>query len=124
MKNEKSRGLNRDQRRIIDAVRSTVREERQRQIAEEGYHPDRDDEHEKGELVRAAVMYAMDKVPGPGHNPHLWPWRERSFRPKDDHRRNLVIAAALLLAELERLERKRERDETIEPPLPLGASHG
>jgi hypothetical protein len=111
---ERPRSLTRDHRRIMDAMRATVRAERQRQIAGEGYHPDRDDEHDRDELVRAAVMYAMHGVPGPGHGPHMWPWRERSFRPKEDRRRNLVIAAALLLAELERLERKRERDEEIE----------
>jgi hypothetical protein len=117
---ERPTPLTRGQRRISDAMRSAVRAERQRQIAEEGYHPDRDDEHDRDELLRAAVMYAMHGVPGPGHNPHLWPWTERPFRPKEDHRRNVVIACALLLAELERLERKRERDQTIEPPLPLG----
>jgi hypothetical protein len=38
--------------------------------------------------------------------------------------RSLIVAAALLLAEIERLERKRERDEALEPPLPLGQPHG
>jgi hypothetical protein len=118
---KKSAALTRDQRRIRDAIRSTVSDERQRQIAEESYSPNVDDGHERGELVRAATAYLRhDSAPAEARQ--LWPW-ERPFRPKT-HQRNLVIAAALLLAELERLERKRERDETREPPLPfVGQRH-
>jgi hypothetical protein len=108
--------LGRDHRRIIDAVRATVCDERQRQIAEEGYHPDHDDAHVEGELVRAACAY-LRHAAAPAAAIQLWPW-ESPFRPKGDQR-NIVIAAALLLAELERLERRRERNEAREPPLPL-----
>ena len=122
MKGEQAKPLNRDLRRIIDAARSTVRAERTRQIAEEGYHPDRDDDHERGELVRAACAYLRHDV-APAEAQQLWPW-ERPFRPKG-HYRNVVIAAALLLAELERQQRQREHEEAREPSLPLiGKAHG
>lgn len=57
-----------------------------------------DDEHTHGELAVAAATYAA---------PHLiqrkdTPW---AIELKSDTRRNLVIAAALLIAEIERLDR-------------------
>jgi hypothetical protein len=122
MKSQTQQPLGRDNRRIGDAVRSRVRDERRRQIAEKGYHPNRDDEHERGELVRAACAFLRHEAAA-AEAQSLWPW-ERPFRPKSNQR-NIEIAAALLLAELERLERKRERDETREPSLPLeGRAHG
>jgi hypothetical protein len=117
----RQRKLTKDHRRIMQAVLADVRNERQRQIAEEGYHPSDDDDHDKGELVRATCAYLRFNA-APAEARELWPWN--SSRPKSDfrpkhHRRNLVIAAALILAELERLERERERHDTAEPQLPL-----
>ena len=34
-----------------------------------------------------------------------WPWGASTFKPSDDRRRDMVKAAALLLAEIERLDR-------------------
>ena len=34
-----------------------------------------------------------------------WPWDESAWKPSNDARRNLVKAAALLIAEIERLDR-------------------
>lgn len=89
--------------------------ERQRQIKSEGYSPESDDAYWQNDLVKAAVCYAWPMYPmreGVGEDPHdqrkwapdLWPWEARHWKPKD-RRSNLVRAGALILAEIERLDR-------------------
>ena len=99
--------------------------ERHRQNRHEGYNASHDDEHTDGSLASAAVCYALlepkveDRAaweyPGRGECdrqtiyekiPRLWPssWHPRYWKPKD-RRRNLVRAAALILAEIERIDR-------------------
>lgn len=80
------------------AVRDVLAE-RQRQISDEGWSPEHDDGHTSYELSAAALCYI---------NPFLaddfWPWNDAFWKPSD-HRRNLIKATALLLAEIERLDR-------------------
>lgn len=85
--------------------------ERQRQIEHEHYsHAHDDDEHETGELADAAACYAKQAgryvrgFTGNSPPPAGWPWRDLDWKPKDA-RSNLVRAAALILAEIERLDR-------------------
>ena len=78
--------------------------ERQRQIEDEGYTLEHDDEHDQlpGDMAFAAACYATAEA---GEAPPaVWPWEWAAWKPKD-RRRNLVKAAALLLAEIERLDR-------------------
>lgn len=97
--------------------------ERQRQIKSEGYSPESDDAYWQNDLVKAAVCYAWPMYPmreGVGEDPHdqrkwapdLWPWEARHWKPKD-RRSNLVRAGALILAEIERLDRAAERHHGI-----------
>lgn len=82
--------------------------ERQRQISAEGWAPERDDEHHVGALPHAAAMYAIYGnigYYGPGNPPSDWPWATEWWKPSADHRRNLIKAGALILAEIERLDR-------------------
>lgn len=86
--------------------------ERHRQISEEGWTPDHDDQHDDGVLVRAALCYA-DKaaVQAQGHRNvgdlrPVWPWGESWWKPSDDPIRNLVKAGALIAAEIDRLHRQ------------------
>lgn len=74
-----------------------VLEERRRQVSAEGWTPEHDDYWHDGELAQAAVCYALG-------NPDLWPWSLMWWKPTD-RRRNLVKAGALILAEIERLDR-------------------
>lgn len=86
---------------LTDAARDMLAE-RQRQIEELGWLHDHDDEYEQGELAFAASCYA---VANSGATvPPEWPWPPEWWKPKD-RRLNLVRAAALLLAEIERLDR-------------------
>lgn len=82
--------------------------ERKRQI--EFYHntPAGDDGHDTGALALAASCYALagthadDSIAGP---PSVWPFDSTWWKPKDA-RRNLIKAAALIVAEIERLDRR------------------
>ncbi|MDT8998379.1 hypothetical protein RQP53_03705 [Paucibacter sp. APW11] len=80
--------------------------ERQRQIDAEGWAPERDDAYTDDELAKAAAAYAMCSVTTDrGHLAlSLWPWDHEWFKPSGS-RRNLIKAGALILAEIERLDR-------------------
>ena len=87
----------------ITKAAADVLAERRRQIEREGWTPEHDDEHNAGEMARAAACYALFNT---APTPTMWPrqWDASWWKPKDD-RSNLVRAAALLLAEIERLDR-------------------
>ncbi len=82
--------------------------ERIRQVAKEGYTPSHDDEHGDSSLSIAAACYAMP--PGMRQMTELscpwgWPWEPAHWKPKG-RRQDLVRAAALILAEIDRIDRK------------------
>lgn len=85
--------------------------ERERQVTSEGWTPEHDDEHDDGSLSKAAACYALEGLaPGTGLGIDVmrtWPWPGH-WKPKD-RRSNLVRAAALNLAEIERIDRATER---------------
>lgn len=82
-----------------------VLQERVRQVEKEGYGNDRDDAFTDYQLPRAAICYAIKAAGLPPHRATLyWPFKAEAFKPAD-RRANLVKAAALLLAEIERLDR-------------------
>ncbi|POW54646.1 hypothetical protein C3408_22625 [Candidatus Pantoea alvi] len=76
--------------------------ERQRQVSVEGWAPEYDDQYVNGELAKAAGCYAMLSDLHP--SPEEWPWAEEWWKPTTA-RRDLVKAGALILAEIERLDR-------------------
>lgn len=100
-----------------------IADERQRQISVEGWTPEHDNSHDKGEMAMAAACYA---APEPVFTKHIsaqgqysneeyfydaWPWSEQwDKRGKHDRRRRLVIAGALIVAELDRLDRQWNRE--------------
>jgi hypothetical protein len=103
-----------------DQAQADVLAERSRQISTEGWTPEHDDSHTDGSLAMAAAAYAAyagvtkdqhinytDYTPGKGvYRPETWPWDwELSWWKPTTRRRDLVKAGALILAELERLDR-------------------
>ena len=91
-----------------------IREERLRQITEEGWTAEHDDTHDKGEMVQAAVCYAYAEClqalglkPENATNRQRWPWAFIWWKPSLDPVRNLVKAGALIAAEIDRLQRKK-----------------
>lgn len=86
-----------------------VMAERARQLDQ--FSTEHDDEHDRGELAAAAACYclASQKLAISCGASSLWPWEPQSFAPRT-RRRNLIKAAALLVAEIERLDRARKED--------------
>lgn len=93
----------------------SVAAERRRQVEVEGWTPEHDDEHRRGELGHAAqaylssALYLDHSLLGPGPQmepPALWPgdWDPNLWKPKSK-REDLVRAAALIVAEIDRLDR-------------------
>ncbi len=81
-----------------------IETERRRQIDDEEWPREHDDGHTGGELAKAAACYAVWDIPATAQPE--WPWDEHWWRPKSK-RRNLVRAAALIVAEIERLDRQQ-----------------
>lgn len=109
--------LNGPMRHAVNAVLA----ERLRQVNVEGWTPSHDDSHSSGDLSEAAGCYAMfsETFPDEEKPPPQWPWAREWWKPKD-YRLDLVRAAALLIAEIERIDRRDERaaqDASIALPI-------
>lgn len=92
-----------------EAVLKAILLERERQIEEEGFVASHDNHHADGDLARAAACYAMPEnwrefTPGSYDLPLAWPWGDNWWKP-GERRRELIKAAALIVAELERMAR-------------------
>ena len=98
------------------AAARDVLAERSRQQSVEGWTTEHDDKHDAGELAKAASVYAKVAADLAWAEPEgvlaeawdfsiPWPWDETTFKPSEDARKNLVRAGALILAEIERLDR-------------------
>jgi hypothetical protein len=103
-----------------------IAKERERQVSEEGYDAKHDDNHEDGELATAAAIYAspsllyektetaqgvhFDVVDDMGWNldlPYHGNMRQPNYQVARTKRiRQLVMAAALIAAEIDRLQRR------------------
>lgn len=91
--------------------------ERRRQVEQEGWSPQHDDAGQPGTMSAAAGCYAKivgyALAGGVGNTsmcppPAAWPWESVWWKPTTP-RRDLVKAAALILAEIERLDRAAAR---------------
>lgn len=95
-----------------------VQAERRRQIEAEGWTPENDDAHSHGQMARAAACYALagSSAPNDGTAALLvslaWPWDEQWWKPSTA-RRDLIKAGALILAEIERLDRAAPGKEGV-----------
>ena len=95
-----------------EAVLEEIHHERKRQVVVEGMSRLHDDAYTRNELALAAMSYcqsgsvaAFDTTPLKVRPPIFWPWSKDWWKPKDK-RRDLTRAAALVVAEIERLDRK------------------
>lgn len=96
-----------------------IMDERNRQVAEEGWNATHDDEHINEELAKAAACYALPESERANHQryeklgltekfwyPRWWPWMSKWWKPSPyDRIRELVKAGALCAAEIDRLQR-------------------
>lgn len=107
---------------MISQALKDIAAERERQASDEGWTPEHDDSHTDGSLAQAAAAYTLVSIADPRIREHarlgqlmqtpyasIWPhaWSRRWFKPTDP-RRDLVKAAALIVAEIERLDRKQK----------------
>lgn len=94
--------------RMETAAARDVLAERERQKAVEGWTPEHDDKYTHGELPSAAACYAVPEAaywgPSRDRSALRWPWQVQWWK-SGDPRRNLVKSGALILAEIERLDR-------------------
>ncbi|MFU5407381.1 hypothetical protein ACM7XA_30800 [Pseudomonas aeruginosa] len=79
-----------------------VQAERRRQITTEGWTPEHDDLYCAAELPRAAAAYILNGANDEA--PAIWPFSAKWWKPRDA-RSNYMRAGALILAEIERLDR-------------------
>ena len=100
-----------------------IADERIRQIEEEGFTFEHDDQHGDDQLALAAACYAIpcgqyrvassassmiDRYEVCIERHWMWPCDKKWWKPSPDDRiRELVKAGALIVAEIERLQRKR-----------------
>ena len=91
--------------------------ERKRQVEVKGFDVAHDDAHSDGSLAAAAAVYALGAQTAliDDHRSRnggkiqvyptaFWRWSLRRWKPKDQ-RHNLVISGALIVADIERLDR-------------------
>lgn len=88
--------------------------ERVRQVDVEGWSAAHDDRHDHGEMAIAAACYALASLKACRAQSWfekaqdvinaIWPWAPTWWKPKDP-KRDLVRAAALLIAEIARVNR-------------------
>ncbi|OCC01886.1 hypothetical protein BA190_26750 [Labrys sp. WJW] len=95
-----------------------VLDERRRQVEAEGYTRAHDDSHKSGELALAAALYAIpyeaevgghklvDQDDFIGLHMDLKIACGWTLKPEPDPRKRLIKAGALILAEIERLDRQ------------------
>lgn len=83
--------------------------ERRRQVELKGYAAGHDARHGVGELLNAGISYAIraELANDPHRIPALppparWPWAAVEWKPREDAVENMVRAAALIAAEIDR----------------------
>lgn len=105
----------------LSRAATDVLAERRGHVQREGWTSEHDDQHSDGSMASAAAAYCLGEpehrtiAPAPGGRPgvatyiwRIWPWAAKWWKPKD-RRQDLVRAGALIIAEIERLDRAEER---------------
>ncbi|MEH3399160.1 hypothetical protein POW04_10040 [Enterobacter cloacae] len=89
---------------LSNAVQSVI-SERQRQQSAEGWTPEHDDQYGESQLLWASSCYVLNTIQPFNRIPLDWPWAPEWWKPTNP-RRDLVKAGALILAEIERIDRQ------------------
>ena len=90
---------------LMLTVLDEIAVERRRQVEVEGWTPEHDDAHWRlGHMAFAAACYATHAGDVPCETPRQWPWESKWWKPTT-RRRDLIKAGALIVAEIERLDR-------------------
>lgn len=103
-----------DQVKHIAQAATDVLAERTRQQNSENWSHEHDDQYAKNELALAAAVYALPPairemmLGSMSLVKMLWPWDWAWYKPRS-RREDLVRAGALILAEIERIDREAQR---------------
>ena len=97
----------------MNAIESVLAE-RKRQIKEEGWTSQHDAERQPDELATAGALYALPEMcrnwasrPFGVFIDWVWPFESAAWKPTpSDRRRELVKAAALIIAEIDAMDRR------------------
>lgn len=89
-------------------VLKRIEAERQKQIAK-GWTPEHDDGHENGELAKTAASLALRHTDWNTYGDRNPNFILECAKKDRGEVRNLIIAAAFLVAEIERIERLKVR---------------
>ncbi|OKO87579.1 hypothetical protein AC629_13600 [Bradyrhizobium sp. NAS80.1] len=105
---------------VENAAARDVLAQRRRQMEKEGWSLEHDDSHISAEMAMAAAVYALTSFLDTEHSRHMaftryWPWDRSWFKPAGG-RRDLVRAGALILAEIERVDRRAALSSTESAP--------
>lgn len=86
-------------------VLNEIKTEREKQRGK-GFDSSHDDRYTDNELPQAAIAYALNAALPQAHVdcPFFWPWAVQCFKP-EGRRADMIKAAALLVAEIERMDR-------------------
>ena len=98
-----------------------ITEERKRQIEEEGWSKEHDQQHVNGEIALAAALYSLPEgkreypstypTSSFAKAPLQWPWDRKWWKPTHHNRvRELVKAGALIAAEIDRLQNNQSNE--------------
>lgn len=89
---------------VTQALKDVI-DERENQITVKGWTLEHDDQYSEYELLHASLCYIAENIPNLNcKNDIKWPWDDYYFKPTSK-RKNLIKAAALIIAEIERLDR-------------------
>ena len=88
-------------------VLKLIQAEREKQIARYGYSAEHDQIWVGEELAQAAAVYAM---PAQKRRVADWPFDMKFYHPELNRIDELIKAAALIVAEIERIDNRRAND--------------
>lgn len=95
-------------RRPLSPFMNAVVAECFRQRDVEGWTPEHDDKHDRGELARAGAAYLLHAGTVSETVPHEWPWNSDWWKPQG-YRRDMVRGIALGIADGDRFDRARKQ---------------
>lgn len=87
---------------------AAIAAERHRQMTEEGWTAEHDDQHRNGEMATAAHLYVNHTVVIYRGVPMTWPWDDSWWKP-GPAKRMLEKSGGLIAAEWARLDREEKR---------------
>ena len=90
-----------------------ITQERERQLSQEGWSAQHDDNHPRGHLALAGACYALDFALYGKTAKELWPWDYEWWKPPKEATisegiHELAKAGALIAAEIDKLQRQWE----------------